>query len=135
MAFCPQCGAPSANGGAYCTQCGATLAPATAAAHAYAPLPAAAAAPMSTPPPYGAPAAAAQHTQGIAIVALILNILIWPGLGSLVAGRQVGWAQGFLFLFGIPLSIILIGIPMLIGAWIWALMTGIQLVQASSPTP
>lgn len=72
-------------------------------------------------------------TQGMAIAALVLNILIWPGLGSLVAGRQVGWAQGFLALGGLILLLTIIlffvGIPMMIAAWIWGLVTGIQLIQ------
>lgn len=68
-------------------------------------------------------------TTGVAVVALLLNILIWPGLGSLVGGRNAGWAQGFIFLAGIPLTIILIGIPMLIGAWVWGIVTGVDLIN------
>lgn len=102
----------------------ATAAPAYAAPPpgSYAPQPQHAA-----PPP--GPAAAPQVSEGMAIAALLLNILVWPGLGSLVAGKSIGWAQGFLFLGGLILSLILIGIPMLIGAWIWGLVTGIQLIQ------
>ena len=32
---------------------------------------------------------------------------------------------------GIPLMLVLIGFPMFLGAWIWGLVTGIRLVQAS----
>lgn len=71
----------------------------------------------------------APPTQGIAVVALLLNIFLWPGLGSIIAGRSEGWGQGFLFLFGIPLTLLLIGIPMLIGAWIWGIVTGVDLIN------
>jgi TM2 domain-containing membrane protein YozV len=69
----------------------------------------------------------------MAIVGLILNIIILPGLGTLVGGGKsrvtTGILQLVLFLVGIPLSIILIGIPLMIGMWIWALVTGIQMVK------
>ena len=120
--FCTRCGAPAAADAAFCARCGATLGDA-GAAH-----------PTLAPPPAAPPAAPGQPrlTQGVAIAGLLLNILVWPGLGSLIAGRNVGWAQGFLFLLGIPLALVLVGIPMMIGAWIWALVTGIQVVQQAS---
>lgn len=98
--------------------------------------PAPASAPYAAPPAYAPPPAAAPVravSEGMGIAALILNILVWPGLGSLVAGAQKGWAQGFLFLGGLLLTITLIGavlgIPMVIGAWIWGIVTGIELIQ------
>lgn len=69
-------------------------------------------------------------SQGIAIASLLLNILILPGLGSLIGGRtKVGIIQLVLFIIAIPLSLILIGIPLLIAMWIWALVTSIQIVK------
>jgi len=69
-------------------------------------------------------------SQGIAIAALLLNILIMPGLGTLVGGRiGTGITQLVLFIVGIPLSMIIIGIPLIIGVWIWGLVTGIQLIK------
>jgi len=69
-------------------------------------------------------------SQGIALAALLLNILIMPGLGTLVGGRiSTGITQLVLFIIGIPLSIIIIGIPLIIGVWIWGLVTGIQLIK------
>lgn len=128
--FCGSCGAPASPGGSFCPRCGASYAtpsiPTPAQTAVAAPAPAGA-----MPVPTHVVPAKPRVTQGMAIAALILNLLIWPGLGSLVAGRQVGWAQGFIFLAGIPLTILLVGIPMLVGAWIWALVTGIQLVQES----
>jgi len=72
-------------------------------------------------------------TQGLAIAGLLLNILIIPGLGSIVAGEtKTGVWQLVLAIVGFVLSFVVIGIPILIGAWIWGLVTGIQLIQKSS---
>lgn len=80
----------------------------------------------------------------LAIIGLIVNIIILPGLGSIIGGRiKTGIWQLVLFvigcfiaLIGIPLSLILIGIPMVIcGAllafaiWIWGIVTGVQMIQ------
>lgn len=71
-------------------------------------------------------------SQGIAILALLLNVLILPGLGSIVGGKtKVGIIQLVLTLVGIPLSFVFIGIPLIIAMWIWALITGIQLIKES----
>jgi hypothetical protein len=149
--FCPSCGKPAAAATSYCAHCGARLSLAV-------PAPAPAALPYATPagraaapglspepayapsavgaPPYPLPLAPAYGrkppvSQGMAVAALILNILIWPGLGSLIAGENVGWAQGFLMLFGLVLSLVLIGIPLVIAAWIWGIVTGVQ--QRAAP--
>ena len=69
-------------------------------------------------------------SQGIAIAALLLNILVLPGLGSLIGGRTTeGVLQLVLFIIGIPLCLVLIGIPLVIAMWIWALVTGIQIIK------
>jgi TM2 domain-containing membrane protein YozV len=65
----------------------------------------------------------------VALAALILNMLI-PGLGTLVAGETtVGTIQFVLFIAGILLAILVIGIAFIAGAWIWALITSISLVK------
>jgi TM2 domain-containing membrane protein YozV len=69
-------------------------------------------------------------SQGIAIAALLLNILIIPGLGTLIAGRtKTGIWQIVLAIISIPLIFVFIGIPLLIAVWIWGLVTGIQLIK------
>lgn len=73
-------------------------------------------------------------SRGIAIVGLILNILILPGLGSLIGGRiGLGIIQLIFSLIGFALSLtiigIVIGIPLIVAMWIWALVTGIQLIK------
>ncbi|MCD6464633.1 hypothetical protein J7L02_03885 [Candidatus Woesearchaeota archaeon] len=66
----------------------------------------------------------------MAIAALLLNILVLPGLGSLIGGRTTeGVIQLVLFIIGIPLCLVLIGIPLVIAMWIWALVTGIQIIK------
>lgn len=84
----------------------------------------------------------------LAIVGLLLNILILPGLGSLIGGRiQEGIWQLVLSVGSILLAVILfitiVGILLLpivflapVAAWIWGLVTGIQMVSdANKPTP
>ncbi len=65
----------------------------------------------------------------LAIVALVINIFI-PGLGSLIAGKTTqGIWQLVLLIIGAILSIILIGIPLMFIAWVWAIVTGARLIQ------
>ncbi len=71
-------------------------------------------------------------SQGLAIAALILNILVLPGLGTIIGGRtKTGVIQLVITLISIPLCLVIIGIPILIGMWIWALITGIDIVKNS----
>ena len=68
----------------------------------------------------------------LAIVGLILNVIIWPGLGTIIGGDVgKGIGQMVLFLISIPLIFILIGIPLLIGVWIWALVSSINQIKRS----
>lgn len=68
-------------------------------------------------------------SQGLAIAGLIVNLFI-PGLGSIIGGRtSTGVIQLVLYIISWPLSIILIGIPLMLAMWIWALVTGIQMVK------
>jgi TM2 domain-containing membrane protein YozV len=69
-------------------------------------------------------------SMSMAIIALLLNVLILPGLGSLIGGKtKVGIWQLIIAIIGIILSIIIIGIPILIAAWIWGIVTGVQMIQ------
>jgi len=69
---------------------------------------------------------------GIAIAALIVNLIL-PGLGSIIARRtKEGTIQLVLTIISFPLMIILIGIPLYIGMWIWALVTSINLLQKAN---
>jgi TM2 domain-containing membrane protein YozV len=61
----------------------------------------------------------------------VLNIL-FPGVGSLVAGRtSQGVAQLVLWVVSIPLMVVLIGFPMALAAWVWSLVSGIHILEES----
>lgn len=69
-------------------------------------------------------------SQGLAIAALLLNILVLPGLGTIIGGdTNNGVIQLVLFVVGIPLAFVIVGIPLMIAMWIWALVSGIQMVK------
>lgn len=70
-------------------------------------------------------------SDGTAITALVLNIIL-PGVGSLVAGRtSQGVLQLVLWVVAFPLCFVLIGFPMLLAIWIWSLVSGIQILEES----
>ena len=86
-----------------------------------------------------------KKNQGLAIVALIINIVLMPGLGSLIGGKtREGVWQLVLLWGGIILGILLtitiigaiIGIPLIIigplAAWVWGIVTGVEIVQENS---
>jgi hypothetical protein len=73
--------------------------------------------------------------MGLAIVGLILNVLILPGLGSLIGGRiRVGIWQivltviGFV-LWGFEIANGYISIPIIAVAWIWGIVTSVSMIQ------
>ncbi len=85
-------------------------------------------------------------SQAIAIVALLVNLLILPGLGSIIGGRtkegiiQLALLIGgtVIFIIGVPLLIVLVGMPLIalgallaFAAWVWGIVTGIQLIRES----
>jgi TM2 domain-containing membrane protein YozV len=73
-----------------------------------------------------APRVTKQHK--LAIAGLIVNLFI-PGLGSIIGKKKrEGIVQLIIFIVGVILSPILIGIPVVIAMWIWALVTSIQMV-------
>lgn len=68
-------------------------------------------------------------TQGQAAVSMFLNALVCPGLGSLTGGKTaVGAAQLSMFLIGLPLAVIAVGLPIMLAAWTWGIFTGAQLM-------
>lgn len=68
-----------------------------------------------------------------AVLGLVLN-LFFPGVGSLVVGATpAGIVQLILFVLSFPLDLILIGFPLLLAVWIWALIVSIQ--AFSKPYP
>jgi len=74
-------------------------------------------------------------TPSQAVAAMFLNAMVCPGVGSLVGGKtRTGLAQLSLFLVGIPLVVLAIGLPMIVAAWTWGIATGAQLI-AEARTP
>lgn len=71
-------------------------------------------------------------SKGEGIAALLLNILILPGLGTVIWGdRKTGIWQIVIALVSIPLMLVLIGIITGAVAWIWALISGIHILKAA----
>lgn len=69
---------------------------------------------------------------GQAVAALFLNAMVCPGVGSMVGGKTgTGMAQLMLFLVGLPLAVITVGLPLMLAAWVWGIATGAQLVAES----
>ena len=70
-------------------------------------------------------------------LALVLNFFV-PGVGSIVMGKAgQGITQILLFGFGLLLTLTAIlsifGLPMMLGAWIWGLVTAIGGGGATAP--
>ena len=66
-----------------------------------------------------------------AVTAMVLNVIV-PGLGSLISGRtSTGVGQLVLWMVGFLLSFVLVGIPIVIGAWVWSVVTGVRILEES----
>ena len=67
--------------------------------------------------------------SGQAVASMFLNAMVCPGVGSLVDGKTgTGLAQLSLFLVGLPLAVITVGLPLMLAAWVWGIATGAQLI-------
>jgi len=80
--------------------------------------------------------AKSEFSQTIAIVCLLLNVLILPGLGTIIArttqkrSATSGVWQLVLFIVGIPLIFALgFGLLVMLAAWIWALVESIEFLK------
>ncbi len=87
-------------------------------------------APQQTPPT-GPATQPSDPNQTLKIVGLIVNIAVLPGLGTIIAKQmKPGVIQLVLALVGWVLiwTIIgmIIGIPLMMIAWVWALITSIK---------
>ena len=70
--------------------------------------------------------------KNLAIAALLLNIFVLPGLGTIIGRRtNEGIGQLILFLVGLPLSLVLVGIVLVLIAWVWGIWSGIKLIKES----
>lgn len=76
----------------------------------------------------GAANALAMPSESKALAGLLINAFLLPGLGTIIAGRSnPGVGQLLLFLIGVPLCLLVVGFPMVLAAWIWGLVTGIDM--------
>jgi hypothetical protein len=67
--------------------------------------------------------------SGQAVASMFLNAMVCPGIGSLVGSKtSIGLAQLSLFLVGLPLAVITVGLPLMLAAWVWGIATGAQLI-------
>lgn len=93
--------------------------------------------PYSQPPPMlYEPSVALTRTppESTALAGLLVNVLLLPGLGSLIGGKtNAGIFQLLMFLLGFPLCLSVIGLviggPMMMGAWIWGLVSGVNMLS------
>ncbi len=71
-------------------------------------------------------------TRGMAVASLVLNLLLIPGLGTILGGRTKEGVWQVVFLcFGLLLSLVYIGIPLVIAAWIWSLISSIGIMNSA----
>lgn len=76
--------------------------------------------------PYGQASLAARKDPALMLIASFFI----PGLGTILngeTGKGIGILAGYLI--GIPLTLILIGVPMVLGFWIWGMVDAYQGAQ------
>lgn len=72
----------------------------------------------------------AQNNKTLGIIGLVVNIFLFPGLGSLIGGKKKeGIWQLVIAIVSIPLMFILIGFITYLIAWVWGIVTGIKMVS------
>ena len=70
--------------------------------------------------------------QTRAIIGLIVNVLVFPGVGTIIGGdTRTGVWQLVAFIVSIPLVLVLIGIPLMLAVWVWALISSIKQIQSA----
>lgn len=110
---------------------GRTAVAAVTGVAAVGPVPSTALSPYAQPPQllYDPPGALIPANENTALAGLLVNVC-FPGLGSLIGGRtSAGVFQLLMFLAGFPLCFFAIGFPMVIGAWLWGLVTGVNMLN------
>ncbi len=109
---------------------------------------AASAAPVSTaakPQPTGS-----KPSMAVAVIALLINILLMPGLGTIIGGRMKhGLVQllllwlggiivtflGFFLIMASPLMgllVAMLGSLMVLAGWVWAIISGVLIIRDAS---
>jgi TM2 domain-containing membrane protein YozV len=77
-------------------------------------------------------------TRPLAVVAFLLNVLVFllPGIGSLIGGktRQGVWQiilAGIGMILTLSLELQLLSLPLVLIAWIWGIVTGVEMLRES----
>ncbi len=70
----------------------------------------------------------ASDEKTMAILVLVINLFI-PGLGSIIGKRKEGVWQLVLYVVGLVTSIFFIGIFLILGAWVWGIISGINALK------
>jgi len=71
--------------------------------------------------------------RGLAIAGLIINILILPGLGTVIGGDvKIGIIQMIISIAAIPLIFIIIGWPIMLAVKVWSIVSSVQQIKKYS---
>jgi TM2 domain-containing membrane protein YozV len=73
-------------------------------------------------------------SRGVAVLGLIINVLLVPGLGTVIGGRtQTGIWQMIVLILGLLISLWgtgFLGILIMLVSWVWALVSSIRILQS-----
>ncbi|MBS3162519.1 hypothetical protein J4467_01220 [Candidatus Woesearchaeota archaeon] len=72
-----------------------------------------------------------KSNKGLSVLSLLLNIVIWPGLGTLVSRKfGTGVLQMILSLVGLALMYVMPAAMLIVLiAWIWALVSSVRIIM------
>jgi len=71
-----------------------------------------------------------KKSMGLAIAALILNVFILPGLGTLIGGKtKTGVWQIVIAILSIPLMVIFVGFITFFLVWVWGIISAARLIE------
>ena len=74
--------------------------------------------------------------KSLAIVGLVLTILgVFPGLWAIISSKKHqtnGIIQLIMYVVGIPLCLVFVGIPIMVAAWIWGIVTMANVVKEAA---
>ena len=96
-----------------------------------------------------------------ATICVVLNLLVLPGFGTIMARRRSGWGQAILAVIGFGLNVAwamwffsvlfhsgqlpedltahlglaLSGLALFLIAWLWTLVSSLQILRAARPQP
>ena len=71
------------------------------------------------------------RNEGIA--ALLLNVILLPGLGTVIWGnKKTGIWQIVLSIVSFPLMLVLVGFATYFAVWVWALITGVNILKSAT---